>query len=116
MPTGRVDRTGWLLLVAVVGGQFPETTADNRTDALWHSASLCFYGFRRSYDFRRSTDYAVERSYGIPGALFAYRLVRPLGAERDSHGLVRVIGEPHQMRVERRNHSSRLDRGRDPIE
>lgn len=110
MPTGRVNRTGWLLLVAVVGGQFPETIADNRTDALWHSASLY------SYDFRRSTDYAVERSYGIPGALFAYRLVRPLGTERDTHGLVRVIGEPHQMRVERRNHPSRLDRGRDPIE
>jgi hypothetical protein len=34
MPTGRVDRTGWLLLVAVVGGQFPETIADNQTDAL----------------------------------------------------------------------------------
>ena len=43
-------------------------------------------------------------------------IVRPLGAERDTHGLVRVIGEPHQMRVERRNHPSRLDRGRDPIE
>ena len=37
-------------------------------------------------------------------------------AVRDTHGLVRVIGEPHQMRVERRNHPSRLDRGRDPIE
>jgi hypothetical protein len=34
MPTGRVDRAGWLLLVAVVGGQFPETIADNQTDAL----------------------------------------------------------------------------------